>query len=479
MKFTGFQGEDNRICHSVRDGADFERQPVKDSFDVVIVGAGISGLTSAYKLKNKLDVKVIEKEDSIGGASRRGKWNGIYYSYGTADTGPSYEVEFEGTRINYLEPLFKELDIPWKKISDPSDAFMFRDHLVLDPFCRCSMELPMSKEERKGFEDAVAYLEDFKDKQCQPTIPPEASMPKCDELDKKNLREIFSNSGDYFLLFLEKYSESTFGAPANEISAYEGLYYLTRELEERYACPGGNACVSEALANHLEGKIEVSSTVTLIEQDKDSCYVTYVNGEDSTVTVQSKSVIAACQKHYVPYIIKGLPEDQKNAFRKIRYDSYIVANVFANDLFFDAAFATYFDNAFFTDMVIADWMVTDGKKKVNSGEPEVYTLYCPLMARGRYKLLREPAETWINQILEGLNRYFPGAENKIADIRLFRYGHHYVLGYPGFITGPRTVAKKSFGNIFFAKDDTQGIPCLEAAVWSGLDAANQLTKKIE
>jgi hypothetical protein len=130
-------------------------------------------------------------------------------------------------------------------------------------------------------------------------------------------------------------------------------------------------------------------------------------------------------------------------------------------------------------MVIADWMVTDGKKKVNSGEPEVYTLYCPLMARGRYKLLTEPAETWINQILEGLNRYFPGAENKIADIRLFRYGHHYVLGYPGFITGPRTVAKKSFGNIFFAKDDTQGIPCLEAAVWSGLDAANQLTKKIE
>jgi len=51
-------------------------------------------------------------------------------------------------------------------------------------------------------------------------------------------------------------------------------------------------------------------------------------------------------------------------------------------------------------MVIADWMVTDGKKKVNSGEPEVYTLYCPLMARGRYKLLTEPTETWINQILK-------------------------------------------------------------------------------
>lgn len=480
MRFTGFEGEDNRVCHSIRDGAKFHRQSVKENFDAVIIGAGISGLTSAYTLlKKKLDVKVIEKEDKVGGASKRGNWNGIYYSYGTADTGPSYEIEFEGKRINFLEPLFKELEIPWKEIADPSDAFLFRNHLVIDPFCRCEPDLPASKEERKGFEDAISYIEEFKDKYGEPTIPPEASMPECGELDKKNLREIFSRAGDYFLLFLDRYSESTFGAPANEISAFEGLYYLMRELGERYACPGGNACVSEAFASRLEGRIALKSAAALIEQEKDSCYVTYVNGQGSAITLQSRAVIVACQKHYMPYIIRGLPEDQKRAFRSVRYDSFIVANVLTNDVIYDSAFATYFDNTLFTDMVVADWMVTDGKKKVDSGESEVYTLYCPLMARGRYKLLTEPAETWINQILKGLNMYFPGAEKKIADIRLFRYGHHYVLGYPGFITGPRTIAKKPFGNIFFAKDDMQGVPCLEGAVWSGLDAANRLIEKIK
>jgi len=478
LRFTGFEGEDNRTCHSVRDGKKFQRQTVRDNFDVVIVGAGISGLTSAYKLKDKLTVKVIEKEDKIGGASRRGKWNGIYYSYGTADTGSSYEIEYEGKRINFLKPFFEELNIPWKRIADPSDAFLFRDHLVIDPFCRCSPDLPASKEERKGFEDALVYIEEFKEKYGEPTIPPEASIPKCSELDKKNLREIFSNAGNYFLLFLDRYSESTFGAPAKEISAFEGLYYLTRELGERFACPGGNACVSESLGERLEGKVELNSTVALIEQEKDSCYVTYVDQKGAAVTVQSKAVIMACQKHYAPYIIKGLPEDQKKAFRNVRYDSFIVANILANDLFYDAAFATYFDNTLFTDMVIADWMVTDGKKKVGSGEPEVYTLYCPLMARGRFRLLTEPAETWINQITKGLNTYFPEAEKKIEDIRLFRYGHHYVLGYPGFITGPRMIAKKPFGNIFFSKDDMEGIPCLEGAVWSGLDAADKAIEKI-
>jgi predicted NAD/FAD-dependent oxidoreductase len=186
----------------------------------------------------------------------------------------------------------------------------------------------------------------------------------------------------------------------------------------------------------------------------------------------------ACPKHYAPYIISGLPEDRKQAFRKVRYDSFIVANVLANDVFYDAAFATYFEDTLFTDMIIADWMVTGGKKKANSGEPEVYTLYCPIGEHNRSRVLNEPAETWIKLILKGLREYFPEAEKNIEEIRLFRYGHHYVLAYPGFITGPRTIAKKPFGNIFFAKDDMQGIPCLESAVWSGIDAANKILEKI-
>ncbi len=478
MRFTGFEGENRQICHKVRDGAKFERNPVKDSFDVVILGAGISGLTAAYNLRNKLDVRIIEKEDRIGGASKRGFWNGIYYSYGTADTGPSYEIEYQGRKINYLEPFFKELDIKWVDIADPSDAFHFRNRLVIDPFCRCHIDLPASPEERRSFENAIAYLLEFKDRYGRIVIPPEGNSPEVLQLDKKTLREVFADSGEYFLLFLEKYSESTFGAPSSQISAFEGLYYLSREVEERYACPGGNACVSEALAKRLEGKIELNSAVVLIEQEKDSCYVTYVDSQGLENTLQSKAVIMASRKNYAPYIIRGLPEDQKRAFRRVRYDSYIVANVLTNDVIYDAAFATYFDSEIFTDMVIADWMVTDGKKEINSGEPEVYTLYCPMGERGRYKVLTEPAETWVDKIIEGLKRYFPAIQGKIEDVRLFRYGHHYVLGYPGFITGPRTIAKRPFGNIFFAKDDMQGVPCLESAIWSGVETANQALEKI-
>jgi len=87
------------------------------------------------------------------------------------------------------------------------------------------MKLPISKEERKGFEDAVAYLEDFKDKQCQPTIHQRLVCQNVMNWTRE-FRGIFSNSGDYFLLFLENTVNQRSGAPANEISAYEGMYYL-------------------------------------------------------------------------------------------------------------------------------------------------------------------------------------------------------------------------------------------------------------
>jgi protoporphyrinogen oxidase len=335
-----------------------------------------------------------------------------------------------------------------------------------------------SNKDKLGFTKALELIDDLQGKYGRLVIPAEASSPEWVELDKKSFRSLFVNSGEYFLRFLERYSRSTFGAPANEISAFAGLYYLSRELQERYACPGGNACVSEALASHLENSIELNAAVVSIEQDNNNCFLTYVDGQGSQITVQSKAVVWACQKHYAPYIIKGLPEERKQAFRKVRYDTFIVANVLAKEVFYDAAFATYFEDTLFTDMIIADWMVTDGKKKLGSGEAEVYTLYCPIGEHNRSKVLGEPGENWVQLILKGLKKFFPEVEKNIEDIKLNRYGHHYVLGYPGFITGPRTVAKQPCGRIFFAKDDMQGVPCLESAVWSGIDAANKLSEKL-
>src|SRR5450631_3968439 len=77
------EGEDNRICHEVRDGKVFSRPPATSHHDVVIVGGGISGLAAAYLLR-RFDFLLLEKEPNWGGNATLMEYDGQRYCTGTA-----------------------------------------------------------------------------------------------------------------------------------------------------------------------------------------------------------------------------------------------------------------------------------------------------------------------------------------------------------------------------------------------------------
>ena len=66
-------------------------------YDVVIIGSGISGLYSAYKLQDKYSkIAVLEKSDTIGGRICTVKW------YGS-------NIEAGAGRLNQTHRLYKSL----------------------------------------------------------------------------------------------------------------------------------------------------------------------------------------------------------------------------------------------------------------------------------------------------------------------------------------------------------------------------------
>ena len=132
-------GEDNRICHQVRDGKVFTRPPASARHDVVIVGGGVSGLTAAYRLRHR-DFLLLEKEPHWGGNAYEMEYEGSVYATGSAFL----------TKDEYAYPFAKEIGLEPLPINS-SDASIIQGELVLDTWGEGLNKLPYPAPVRESF----------------------------------------------------------------------------------------------------------------------------------------------------------------------------------------------------------------------------------------------------------------------------------------------------------------------------------------
>ena len=87
-------GDHFEICHKIRDGEKFIPPPVSKHFDIVIVGGGIAGLSSAYFLRDK-NFLLLEKEPHWRGNACKETYEGQGFATGSA-------YDFAGSDSNNL-----------------------------------------------------------------------------------------------------------------------------------------------------------------------------------------------------------------------------------------------------------------------------------------------------------------------------------------------------------------------------------------
>jgi oxygen-dependent protoporphyrinogen oxidase len=454
-------GEDNRICHQVRDKGNqiFARPPASARHDVVIVGGGVSGLTAAYRLQRR-DFLLLEKEPHWGGNAYAMEYEGSTYA-----TGSAFMVNDE-----YSYPFAKELGLELLPVNSP-DASIIHGELIPDTWGEGLNKLPYSPAIREGFKK-------FKKEMLAIEV-------------EKRRRELFNKPFSDFLkgypaelkLWWDTFGPSNWGATSEDTAAalaIENLQEMAGEsrADDRYTWPGGLGAITKKLAEILESKykdrMRAGATIVAVVSGKQEVQVTYMlSGELKTVA--AKAVIMATPKFITRRIVEGLPDKQSEAMHKIRYIPYPVVNLIFDKPVFNHGYDTWCPGNTFTDFVVADWVIQ--KQAGYQQKFNIISCYTPMAEENRGYLLNEiGARKIAANVLNDFQKLMPGLNVDPVEVHIYRRGHPLYMSTPKLYTEIQPLVRQPMDRVFFANTDSEGP---ESTTNGGILAAQRAVKEVE
>jgi monoamine oxidase len=435
---TLLEGDRFAVCHQIRDGHTFAKPDAARNVDIVIVGGGAAGLSAAYFLRGK-DWLLLEKDDHLGGNAYQEEYEGQAFSTGSA-------YDFRGSASDQLA---KEIGLDLLPIDMPDPTIDNGVH-VPDTWGAGLPHLPYSK-------DSVASFKRFADDMLK--LDPRRNMM---ELDAKPFTDILAAYAPEVAKWWDAYGPSNWGASTEDTSAYIGVtdaqYLLKGEDNQRVILPGGLGCITHKVVEVLKPKygerMLTEATVVSVVPDSDSVRITYLLGDKPT-TVRAKVVLMCTEKFIASRIVAGLPDDQKQAMRRMRYAPYPMVNMIFDKPVYRKGYDNWCPGNSFTDFIVADWTIRNQpgyKPKYN-----ILTFYTPLRESERAILLQEEdCKNLAARVLKDFQKSLPEFNVDPIEIRVYRRGHPMMMAVPGQFTRNRMIASRPMERIFFGNSDSGG-----------------------
>ncbi len=468
---------------------------------VVIIGGGISGLTSAYLLKDHQPI-VLENSPRFGGNSQGQSWNGIDYSLGAA-----YFMKPEAG--SDLAHLLNEIGVLSQcRVRNEADSIVINGKKYNNFW-----DGESHPNEQTKFKQIHDYLKkvgagapgfEF------PDLPHTSEMAKkrVQSLDRvsflKHLESV--NKGKlhpHVECAIEYYCWSALGGSASEVSAAAGLNFYSSEFSDILVAPGGNGAIAEALVRHLEKRIgqknlRVNSIVYDVRETPQGVLVSYLDSNGQSQSIQARAVVMACPKFIAARLLHDIEPEREKAIRSLQYRSYLVANVLLNK----RIASDFYDLFMLDEKSQRNWNAPQSKKrkvtdvilgsyahpKRKDIEQAVITLYRPLPyagARGEiladsvYEKIRSEFES---ELMTSVLPLFPGITSKnVVDLRIARWGHPYPLAQVGIYSRPDLdLARKPWREkVFFVQQDNWMLPAFETAVTEAFTWAPHVDKLLQ
>jgi protoporphyrinogen/coproporphyrinogen III oxidase len=452
-------GENNQICHEVRDGKVFSRPPVSAKHDVVIVGGGVSGLTAAYRLQH-LDGLLLEKEPHWGGNAYAMEYEGNAYGTGSAFLWTDSEAFHFAKEIG-LDPL---------PVNSPDGSFV-NGQFTLDTWGDGINKLPYPPVTRESFKK-------FKKEMMEIDLDQRAV-----ELDTVAFSRFMGDYPKEIKQWWDGFGLSNWGAVSDETSAALAVsefqdIVVQSHTDNRYTWPGGLGALTKKLAEILQPKygsrMQTGATTIAVVPGKDDVQVTYVSGSE-LITVSAKAVIMATPKFITRRIVDGLPERQSAAMHQIRYAPYCVVNLIFDKPVFNKGYDNWCPGNTFTDFVVADWVIR--KKSGYKPKYNILSCYTPLREAERASLLTDDGTRELAaNVLRDFQKLTPAFNVDPVEVHIYRRGHPMFMATPGLYTRVLPLVRQPMDRVFFANTDSEGP---ESTTNEAIVAAGRAVRQVE
>jgi protoporphyrinogen oxidase len=489
---TSDKGDVYELCHKLRDGESWSFPAASGTtYDCVVIGAGISGLTAAWRLRavGHDSILVLDKDDPAGGLSRSDGGNPLY-SQATAYTVYPYN--------DNLYDLYFDLGIVTGQDSEGS-AIVDPKYIVAAPANNVYMDgkwyedaweagmdaLPLSP---KALTDLKAFREDMKtwydfvgtDGLTGFDTPSDASTADADvrALDEISLSEYVAQKGwdPAVSQFWDYYSRSAFGTTHEKLSAWAAINFLGSEFSPTLTQPGGNAYIAKMLTAKIGAeRIKTKCFVAQAKIEGTEVVVSYL--EDGVPkSVKAKTVIYAAPRYIARHVLPDLVAAGRDEGSNFIYTPYLVANVRVTETPVELGYDNWLHGDYsFTDVIVADWAGLPDPKAADPKRDNVLTLYSPQYGPGkRSELLTTELEVYEELLLGDLEKVVPGIRDVVTEFNLYRWGHAMLAPEKGFVFGADRVGSQApVDRIFFACNDVDGLPAFENAVAAAFRAADE------
>jgi monoamine oxidase len=490
------EGAEGAAHRWLKDGGPLPAPGPKDEAPIVIVGAGVAGLSAAWALARAgvRGAHVLELEAEPGGTAawREGPvvphpWGAHYVPVPTRQQRALCALLSESGVIDGFDPLGRAVAKEHHLCRVPEERLFFRGHWSEGLYLRDGATAEDVRQ-RERFQAETAALALRRDDQGRPAfalpLAGSAQDPDLLALDRVSMAQWLAEHGydsPRLLWFVEYACRDDFGALLTETSAWAGLHYFTArrtgaeaEAADVLTWPEGNGWLVKRLLALSGARVTAGALVTGLEPRADRVVVRWVDlaGPVARETVAEHVVLAVPR-----FVARRLLPALRTETEPFVHGPWAVANLVLDRAPVSRGYPQAWDNVLYESESLG--YVVANHQADRAGLEQVWTWYQPFagpdVGAARTRMLAAPWSHWRDLVLKDLGPAHPDLEDRIVSIDVRRWGHAMVRPVPGFVWGAaRRKAAAAEGRIHLAGCDVAGLPLFEEAQWTGVRAAEEI-----